>query len=159
MQQPDELTARQQHLLDSLRRQIDDGQGAPSLRRAAEDLGVSHTAVASLLVDGSIFRGDHLFALRVQGATPCAMPASSPAISPSANPVSSPPTAKNSSVETSRVTSMRRFSSSIRPALRSKPIVGRFFAEFDNQQQADVARSDDSHADGFHSGHACFLTR
>lgn len=44
-------------------------------------------------------------------------------------------------------------------ASRSKPIVGRFFAEFDNQQQADVAESDDSHADGFHSGHACFLTR
>lgn len=127
MQHPDELTPRQQQLFEYLRRQIDDGQGSPSLRRAAEDLGISHTAVASLLqtlqdkgwirrdgrysrrivllggeplpraadtgrtvpiigrvaaglplyaqqewagsllVDGTIFRGDLLFALRVQG--------------------------------------------------------------------------------------------
>jgi repressor LexA len=127
MQHPDELTPRQQQLFEYLRRQIDDGQGSPSLRRAADDLGISHTAVASLLqtlqdkgwirrdgrysrrivllggetlpraadtgrtvpiigrvaaglplyaqqewagsllVDGTIFRGDLLFALRVQG--------------------------------------------------------------------------------------------
>lgn len=126
-QQPDELTPKQQHLFDYLRQRIDGGQGIPSLRRAAEDLGISHTAVASLLqtlqdkgwirrdgrysrrivllgeqlrpraaapekavpiigrvaaglplyaqqewagsllVDGALFRGDHLFALRVQG--------------------------------------------------------------------------------------------
>ena len=127
MRQTDELTPKQQHLFEYLRRRIDDGQGAPSLRQTADDLGISHTAVASLLqtlqdkgwirrdgrysrrivllggqprqpaagtgravpiigrvaaglplyaqqewagsllVDGSIFRGDHLFALRVHG--------------------------------------------------------------------------------------------
>lgn len=127
MQQPDELTPRQQQLFEYLRQQIDGGQGSPSLRRVAEDLGISHTAVASLLqtlqdkgwirrdgrysrrivllggevrqratgtgrtvpiigrvaaglplyaqqewagsllVDGTVFRGDRLFALRVQG--------------------------------------------------------------------------------------------
>lgn len=127
MQYPDELTPKQQQLFEYLRQQIDGGQGSPSLRRAADDLGISHTAVASLLqtlqdkgwirrdgrysrrivlmdgefrqrpagngrtvpiigrvaaglplyaqqewagsllVDGTIFRGDHLFALRVQG--------------------------------------------------------------------------------------------
>lgn len=127
MRQPDELTPRQQQLFEYLRQQIDGGQGSPSLRRVAEDLGISHTAVASLLqtlqdkgwirrdgrysrrivllgeevrqratgtgrtvpiigrvaaglplyaqqewagsllVDGTVFRGDLLFALRVQG--------------------------------------------------------------------------------------------
>jgi len=127
MQHPDELTPKQEQLFEYLRRQINDGQGSPSLRRAADDLGISHTAVASLLqtlqdkgwirrdgrysrrivllggefrqhaadtgrtvpiigrvaaglplyaqqewagsllVDGTIFRGDLLFALRVQG--------------------------------------------------------------------------------------------
>lgn len=127
MQQPDELTPKQQQMFEYLRQQIDGGQGSPSLRRVAEDLGISHTAVASLLqtlqdkgwirrdgrysrrivllggegrqcatgtgrtvpiigrvaaglplyaqqewagsllVDGTVFRGDLLFALRVQG--------------------------------------------------------------------------------------------
>ena len=121
-----ELTSRQQDFLDYLKNCISNGSGAPSLRKAAEDLGISHTAVASLLqslqergwirrdgrysrnlvllgdeadeiapsgravpiigrvaaglplyaqqewagsllVDGSVFRGEQLFALRVQG--------------------------------------------------------------------------------------------
>ena len=121
-----ELTPRQREFFDYLRNRIQGSQGAPSLREAAEDLGISHTAVASLLqtlqekgvirrdgrysrkiilqdaeriekspsgrsipiigrvaaglplyaqqewagsvlVDGSVFRGERLFALRVQG--------------------------------------------------------------------------------------------
>jgi len=41
-----ELTPKQQHLLDYLRRIIDRKGQAPSLRHAAADLGVSHAAVA-----------------------------------------------------------------------------------------------------------------
>lgn len=121
-----ELTSRQRDFLDYLKNCINNGSGAPSLRKAAEDLGISHTAVASLLqslqergwirrdgrysrnlvllgneadetapsgrivpiigrvaaglplyaqqewagsvlVDGSVFRGEQLFALRIQG--------------------------------------------------------------------------------------------
>ena len=123
-----DLTARQREFFDYLHHRITGGKGAPSLRQAADELGISHTAVASLvqslqekgwirregrysrriallagtgaepsalppgrtvpiigrvaaglplyaqqewagsvLVDGSIFRGEHLFALRVQG--------------------------------------------------------------------------------------------
>jgi repressor LexA len=120
------LTARQQDFFNYLQSRINSGGSTPSLRRAAEDLGISHTAVASLLqslqekgwirregrysrsvallgqepaeealsgravpiigrvaaglplyaqqewagsmlVDGSVFRGEHLFALRIQG--------------------------------------------------------------------------------------------
>lgn len=120
------LTPRQREFFDYLNNRINSGEGTPSLRRAAEDLGISHTAVASLLqslqekgwirregrysrnvvllgddiaraapggravpiigrvaaglplyaqqewtgsvwVDDAIFRGEHLFALRVQG--------------------------------------------------------------------------------------------
>lgn len=46
-QQP--LTSRQQRLYDYLQKHIDKGGGAPSLRKAAEDLHITHTAVASLL--------------------------------------------------------------------------------------------------------------
>lgn len=46
---PQPLTPRQQQLLEYLRHKISAGQGAPSLRQAAEELGVSHSAVASLL--------------------------------------------------------------------------------------------------------------
>ena len=121
-----ELTSRQQAFFIYLRDRIRGGEGVPSLRKAAEELGVSHTAVASMLqalqdkgwiqregrysrsitllcdedfeatpggrmvpiigrvaaglplyaqqewagsvlVDSSIFRGERLFALRVQG--------------------------------------------------------------------------------------------
>ncbi len=41
-----ELTPKQQHLLDYLRRIVDRKGQAPSLRQAAADLGVSHAAVA-----------------------------------------------------------------------------------------------------------------
>ena len=119
------LTRRQRELFDYLRGRMEAGQDAPSLRTAAEELGVSHTAVAgllqtlqdkgwlrregrysrslvlldpgtpdpggvravpiigrvaaglplyaqqewagSVLVDSAVFRGDNLFALRVQG--------------------------------------------------------------------------------------------
>ena len=119
------LTPRQREFFDYLRSRMEAGQDAPSLRAAAEELGVSHTAVAgllqtlqdkgwlrregrysrslvlldpgtpdpggvravpiigrvaaglplyaqqewagSVLVDSTVFRGDNLFALRVQG--------------------------------------------------------------------------------------------
>ena len=119
------LTQRQREFFDYLRGRMEAGQDAPSLRTAAEELGVSHTAVAgllqtlqdkgwlrregrysrslvlldpgtpdpggvravpiigrvaaglplyaqqewagSVLVDSAVFRGDNLFALRVQG--------------------------------------------------------------------------------------------
>ena len=119
------LTRRQREFFDYLQSRMEAGQDAPSLRAAAEDLGVSHTAVAgllqtlqdkgwlrregrysrslvlldpgtpdpggvravpiigrvaaglplyaqqewagSVLVDNTVFRGDNLFALRVQG--------------------------------------------------------------------------------------------
>ena len=119
------LTRRQREFFDYLRGRMEAGQDAPSLRAAAEELGVSHTAVAgllqtlqdkgwlrregrysrslvlldpgtpdpggvravpiigrvaaglplyaqqewagSVLVDSTVFRGDNLFALRVQG--------------------------------------------------------------------------------------------
>ena len=119
------LTRRQREFFDYLRSRKEAGQDAPSLRAAAEELGVSHTAVAgllqtlqdkgwlrregrysrslvlldpgtpdpggvravpiigrvaaglplyaqqewagSVLVDSTVFRGDNLFALRVQG--------------------------------------------------------------------------------------------
>lgn len=119
------LTRRQREFFDYLRSRMEVGQDAPSLRTAAEELGVSHTAVAgllqtlqdkgwlrregrysrslvlldpgtpdpggvravpiigrvaaglplyaqqewagSVLVDSTVFRGDNLFALRVQG--------------------------------------------------------------------------------------------
>ena len=119
------LTRRQREFFDYLQSRMEAGQDAPSLRAAAEDLGVSHTAVAgllqtlqdkgwlrregrysrslvlldpgtpdpggvravpiigrvaaglplyaqqewagSVLVDSTVFRGDNLFALRVQG--------------------------------------------------------------------------------------------
>ena len=119
------LTRRQRELFDYLQSRMEAGQDAPSLRTAAEELGVSHTAVAgllqtlqdkgwlrregrysrslvlldpgtpdpggvravpiigrvaaglplyaqqewagSVLVDNTVFRGDNLFALRVQG--------------------------------------------------------------------------------------------
>ena len=120
------LTRRQREFFDYLRVRMEAGQDAPSLRTAAEELGVSHTAVAgllqtlqdkgwlrregrysrslvlldggaadvaggaravpiigrvaaglplyaqqewagSVLVDAAVFRGDNLFALRVQG--------------------------------------------------------------------------------------------
>ena len=119
------LTRRQREFFDYLQSRMEADQDAPSLRAAAEDLGVSHTAVAgllqtlqdkgwlrregrysrslvlldpgtpdpggvravpiigrvaaglplyaqqewagSVLVDSTVFRGDNLFALRVQG--------------------------------------------------------------------------------------------
>ena len=119
------LTQRQREFFDYLRSRMEADQDAPSLRTAAEELGVSHTAVAgllqtlqdkgwlrregrysrslvlldpgtpdpggvravpiigrvaaglplyaqqewagSVLVDSAVFRGDNLFALRVQG--------------------------------------------------------------------------------------------
>lgn len=126
LQQQLALTARQREFFDYLRDRINNGEGAPSLRRAAEDLRISHTAVAGLLqslqekgwirregrysrtiallaadapeaapsgravpiigrvaaglplyaqqewagtvlIDAAIYRGEHLFALRVQG--------------------------------------------------------------------------------------------
>ena len=44
-----ELTARQQHFLDYLTREITRTGRAPSLRQAARDLSVSHAAVAQML--------------------------------------------------------------------------------------------------------------
>jgi repressor LexA len=128
IQQQLSLTPRQREFLDYLKGWINRAEGPPSLRRAAEDFNISHTAVASLLhslqekgwirregrysrnlilldsrsgggetssggraipiigrvaaglplyaqqewagsvlVDASIYRGEHLFALRVQG--------------------------------------------------------------------------------------------
>jgi repressor LexA len=126
LQQQLALTSRQREFFEYLRERISSGEQAPSLRKAAEDLGISHTAVASLLqslqekgwirregrysrsialladdggekapqgravpiigrvaaglplyaqqewagsilVDAALFRGEHLFALRVQG--------------------------------------------------------------------------------------------
>ena len=128
MPSPLALTPRQREFFDYLQDRITAGEGAPSLRQAASELGISHTAVAGLLqalqdkgwirregrysrrltllgqtraeptpalggrsvpiigrvaaglplyaqqewagnvlVDSAIFRGDHLFALRVQG--------------------------------------------------------------------------------------------
>ena len=119
------LTQRQREFFDYLQSRMEAGQDAPSLRAAAEEMGVSHTAVAgllqtlqdkgwlrregrysrslvlldpgtpdpggvravpiigrvaaglplyaqqewagSVLVDSTVFRGDNLFALRVQG--------------------------------------------------------------------------------------------
>ena len=120
------LTQRQRELFEYLQSRMEAGQDAPSLRTAAEEVGVSHTAVAgllqtlqdkgwlrregrysrslvlldggaadvtggvravpiigrvaaglplyaqqewagSVLVDAAVFRGDNLFALRVQG--------------------------------------------------------------------------------------------
>ena len=119
------LTPRQREFFDYLQSRMEAGQDAPSLRAAAEEMGVSHTAVAgllqtlqdkgwlrregrysrslvlldpgtpdpggvravpiigrvaaglplyaqqewagSVLVDSTVFRGDNLFALRVQG--------------------------------------------------------------------------------------------
>lgn len=46
---PMDLTPKQQQLLDYLARAITTGGKAPSLRQAAADLGVSHTAVAQCL--------------------------------------------------------------------------------------------------------------
>ena len=43
------LTRRQREFFDYLRSRMEAGQDAPSLRTAAEELGVSHTAVAGLL--------------------------------------------------------------------------------------------------------------
>lgn len=43
------LTVKQQRLLDYLRESIAKSGGSPSLRRAAQDLGISHTAVAQTL--------------------------------------------------------------------------------------------------------------
>lgn len=43
------LTSRQQELYDYLHNRINNGQGLPSLRQAAADLNISHSAVASLL--------------------------------------------------------------------------------------------------------------
>ncbi|WP_028584527.1 transcriptional repressor LexA [Desulfogranum mediterraneum] len=43
------LTPRQEALLDYLRQQINQHSQAPSLRQAAQDLAISHTAVASML--------------------------------------------------------------------------------------------------------------
>ena len=126
MLQPSALTPRQKEFFEYLRKQAREHDGVPSLRKAAEDLGISHTAVASMLhtlqekgwiqrdgrysrtiillgeasgerppgsrrvpiigrvaaglplyaqqewagttlVDGTVYRGEHLFALRVQG--------------------------------------------------------------------------------------------
>ncbi|MGM0403173.1 MAG: transcriptional repressor LexA, partial [Thermodesulfobacteriota bacterium] len=41
-----QLTPKQQRLLEYLRERIETSGTAPSLREAARDLGVSHTAVA-----------------------------------------------------------------------------------------------------------------
>ena len=43
------LTEKQQHVLDYLQREITSSGQAPSLRRAATDLGVSHAAIAQIL--------------------------------------------------------------------------------------------------------------
>ncbi len=44
-----DLTQKQQQLFEYLQRQLEDEGRAPSLRQAAEDLGVSHNAVAQLI--------------------------------------------------------------------------------------------------------------
>ncbi len=44
-----DLTKKQQQLFDYLQQQLEDEGRAPSLRQAAEDLGVSHNAVAQLI--------------------------------------------------------------------------------------------------------------
>jgi repressor LexA len=147
------LTPRQREFFDYINNRINSGEGAPSLRRAAEDLGISHTAVASLLqtlqekgwirregrysrnlmllgddftgnapggravpiigrvaaglplyaqqewagsvwVDDTVFRGEQLFALRVQGDS-MQKAGSLRAIWPSASPGSSRPTARS----------------------------------------------------------------
>jgi len=72
-----ELSPRQQRLLDYLREQIAETGQTPSLRRAAGDLGVSHTAVAEMLKvleqKGLVKRhgryGRHLHLLNRAGAT------------------------------------------------------------------------------------------
>ncbi len=46
---PSTLTAKQQHVLDYLRNEIATGGQAPSLRRAAAELGVSHAAIAQII--------------------------------------------------------------------------------------------------------------
>jgi repressor LexA len=46
---PTPLTEKQQNFFSYLKRKISDTGHAPSLRQAATDLGISHTAVASLL--------------------------------------------------------------------------------------------------------------
>ena len=46
---PSDLTDKQQRFLDYLRRRVERTGSVPSLRRAAADLGVSHTAVAQML--------------------------------------------------------------------------------------------------------------
>ena len=48
-QQPSELTPRQRAFFEYLCNRAVNGQSTPSLRQAAEDLGVSHTAVANKL--------------------------------------------------------------------------------------------------------------
>ncbi len=72
-----ELSPRQQRLLDYLQEQIAETGQTPSLRRAAGDLGVSHTAVAEMLKvleqKGLVKRqgryGRHLHLLNRAGAT------------------------------------------------------------------------------------------
>ncbi|MCP4746295.1 MAG: transcriptional repressor LexA [Desulfobacteraceae bacterium] len=44
-----ELTPNQQRLLDYLQRTVDESGRSPSLRQTAEDMGISHTAVAQTL--------------------------------------------------------------------------------------------------------------
>lgn len=44
-----ELTEKQQQLLDYLSERLDGDGRVPTLRQAAVDLGVSHTAVAQLM--------------------------------------------------------------------------------------------------------------
>ena len=46
---PASLTAKQQRLLDYLQKWIAESGDSPSLRQAAQDLGISHTAVAQTL--------------------------------------------------------------------------------------------------------------
>ena len=48
-QQQRALTPRQQELYEYLHNRTNKGEGSPSLRKTAEDLKISHTAVASLL--------------------------------------------------------------------------------------------------------------
>lgn len=48
-QPPSDLTPRQKEFFDYLSTRAKEGAGVPSLRKAAEDLGISHSAVASLL--------------------------------------------------------------------------------------------------------------
>jgi repressor LexA len=49
MQSKSKLTSKQQHVLDYLQREIANTGQAPSLRRAASELGVSHAAIAQIL--------------------------------------------------------------------------------------------------------------